>query len=130
MKKKGIFAIFLTACIFLFSCAPKPLTLTNQDNGKEINVKKGTKILIKLPSNPTTGFDWYVEKLPDNIEAIGAKTYISSNSDKNVVGAGGITEFTFKAVKSGEGTLVLIYKRNWEGVSSENQQFEIKINVQ
>ncbi len=129
MNKKSILAVILAAGVFLFSCASKPVNLTEQDNGKEITVKTGTKIVISLPSNPTTGFDWYIEELPENLEPVGAKTYVNSETDKNVVGAGGITKFTFKAVKNGEGTLVLIYKRNWEGVTSENKKFEIKINV-
>lgn len=129
MVKKSILAIIPAAGIFLLSCTPKPMTLTEQDNGKEITVEKGTEIAIELPSNPTTGFDWYIEKLPENLEPAGAKTYVSSKTDKNVVGAGGTTKFTFKAVKSGEGTLVLIYKRHWEGVTSESKKFEIKINI-
>ncbi len=129
VNKKSIFAIILVAGIFLFSCAPKSVNLTEQDNGKEITVNKGSAIVIKLPSNPTTGFDWYIRQLPENLQQEGAKTYIPSKSDKNLLGAGGTTEFKFKAVKSGEGTLILIYKRNWEGVTSKNKQFEVKINV-
>ncbi len=128
MKKKGIIAVLSALCIFLFACAPKPLILTEKDSGKEITVKKGNEIVIKLPSNPTTGFDWEVKEMPDFLKAGDVNVFISSTKDKNVVGAGGTTEFTFKAVEKGEGVLLLVYKRKWE--PDIGNKFEIKIKVQ
>ena len=33
-------------------------TLTEKDAGKEVLLKKGDLLTVKLPSNPSAGYDW------------------------------------------------------------------------
>ncbi len=129
MRKKGIFALFAAFALLFTSCAAKPLYIGEEDNGKEITVKEGAVFYVKLRSNPTTGYDWYIKSVPENIEPMGAKDYIPDKTKKSVVGSGGYTVFEFKAAKKGSGVLSLVYKRNWEGELPSSQRFSVKINV-
>jgi len=120
-------AIVILVIIFLLRPA-KPITLTENDDGKTINAKVGQVICIKLQSNPSTGYDWYIKTKPDIVEAVGSTEY-TSNKDERLVGAPGITQFEFKVTEKGTGKLTLIYKRNWEGELPSSQMFSITINA-
>jgi inhibitor of cysteine peptidase len=120
--------IILALLLIIKGCAlSKPITLTEKDNGKTITLKQGETFLIKLPSNPTTGYDWYIKTKPENIEQSGATDYIQGN--KKIMGAPGLTVFKFKAGQKGTGTLVLIYMRKWEGILPSSKKFSINIIV-
>ncbi len=127
--KKGMFLIIILLGMFMLSCAAKPITLLEKNNGEKINVKVDTIINIKLKSNPTTGYDWYVKSLPKNITQVGAKDFIPDKTSKGIVGAGGTTVLSFKAIKKGSGILTLTYKRNWEGEIPSSKEFSITIYV-
>ena len=127
--KKNLFGIFVLAALLTFSCTLKPVYLTEQDNGGEITVRQGAIIDVKLRSNPTTGYDWYIKEKPDNLTEEGTKEFIQSKLKKGIVGIGGTTIFKFKASKKGTGLLTIVYERKWEKESLNSKKFVIKINV-
>jgi inhibitor of cysteine peptidase len=74
----------------------------------------GQEFTISLPSNPTTGYSWALAgSLPDGLLLVGSQ-YKPSQPDPNVVGSGGVEEWTFKATKAGTATLTFEYRRPWE----------------
>ncbi len=126
--KKVLLIMFILTSLLTLSCAAKPVYLTEKDNGREVTVKQGAIINVKLRSNPTTGYDWYIKEKPGNITEK-SKTFIQSKTKKGILGVGGETVFTFKASSKGTGTLVLIYQRKWEEEALNSNKFVIKINV-
>ena len=126
--KRILLIIFILTALFTLSCTVKPVYLTKKDNGREITIKQGTTINVKLRSNPTTGYDWYIEEKPENVTKE-SKTFIQSETKKGVVGTGGEIVFKFKASSKGTGTLILIYQRKWEKELLNPNKFVIKINV-
>ena len=77
------------------SSSPRPAT---PKDGSTVDATVGKNFVIKLESNPTTGYEWAVKGTPENV------TFISSNYEKpstDAVGAPGQQLLTFKATKAG-----------------------------
>src|SRR5690242_5907025 len=48
---------------------PAPaITLTEQDNGRDIDLNAGETLIVRLPSNPSTGYNWIVAGEPSPLE--------------------------------------------------------------
>jgi inhibitor of cysteine peptidase len=112
----------LTACGSEVDSAEGVLQLEQADNGKSFTVKVGDTIEVVLAGNPTTGFAWTAALGDEDgtlLEQQGDPAYVSDSSDDNVVGAGGLYTFTFKAVAEGEAELKLVYARSFESVPPE-----------
>jgi len=103
------------------------ITLTEADNGKVIDVSQGDTITIQLPENPTTGFRWAVDKLDDQVVAMGQDDYAAATGGG--IGGGGTHRFTLKAARSGTAQLRLKLWREWEGDASIRNRFDVTIRV-
>lgn len=105
------------------------------DNNK-IKAKVGEEFTIELPSNPSTGYNWYWqtnETREERTVELVKKEFVSENAeaDGSQCGIGGKVALTFKAVRAGETPLSLIYKRIWHQENSENnvsERFDISID--
>ena len=87
---------------------------TYTDSGQTINVGANQEFVIALGANPTTGYDWEVS-LDETILELVEKTYkLAEEAEHEIVGAGGVDYFRFKALKAGETEITLVYKRPWE----------------
>jgi inhibitor of cysteine peptidase len=83
-------------------------TTTTPKDGSTVDATVGKNFVIKLESNPTTGYEWAVKGTPENV------TFISSNYQKpssDAVGAPGQQLLTFKATKAGTWPVALVYER-------------------
>jgi inhibitor of cysteine peptidase len=80
-------------------------------NGSTVDATVGKDFVIKLESNPTTGYEWAVKGTPENV------TFISSNYQKpssDAMGAPGQQLLTFKATKAGSWPVALVYERPFD----------------
>lgn len=91
------------------------IEITLQQKDKEIKIKIDEKIIIRLPSNPTTGYSW--ENMTNNEEMVyeyKEQEYSENPDCHGRVGCGGYDLFYLKAKKSGKVKLFFIYKRPFE----------------
>ena len=102
------------------------LTLTQQDNGRLVNVAKGSEILLSLPENPTTGFRWQLDDLAGHILESGESMF---EPRSNAAGAAGVRLFHFKVIGEGETKVRAKHWRQWEGDSSVTERFEVTVKV-
>lgn len=77
-----------------------------------VSLAPGDSFRVALPANPTTGYTWGMT-VPDVLEEEGAGSYVS-DAAPGMTGAGGTMTWRFRAVRPGEGELVLVYRRQWE----------------
>ena len=70
---------------------------------------------VTLAENPTTGFSWQYEIQDKSAVKLVDDLYVPSNTDKRIVGAGGMHSFTFACLKDCETTVLMTYKRPWKG---------------
>jgi len=109
-------------------------TIDNNKQETYICSQLDQEFFLKLESQPSTGFGWFLiynsneENLIayDLYESGLSKLFISDKEDPFFVGAKGHTYFRFKGIKKGRYVLELIYKRAWE---PEENGIDITIKV-
>ncbi|MBA7505854.1 hypothetical protein ES706_04531 [subsurface metagenome] len=126
MKK---FLILVTVAVIATSlatgCVEEVKTYT--DSGQTIDIGVNQEFFIALGANPTTGYDWEVS-LDETILELVEKTYkLAEEAEHEIVGAGGVDYFRFKALKAGETEITLVYKRSWEEEGIDQKVFTINI---
>ena len=104
-----------------------PVTLTQADNGKSVEVRPGSIITIRLSENPTTGYRWAVDKIDSDVVVLKSSDY--SPAPNTGVGGGGERTLTFEATKAGVAAVHLKLWRDWEGDNSITQRFDVTIQV-
>ena len=103
-------------------------TLTEQDNGRDIDLNSGEMLIVRLPSNPSTGYNWTVAGEPAPLE-LQKSTFQKRSSNSKVVGASGTSVFRFTANSSGISNLTLVYRRSWEYNTPPMKTFSVRVNV-
>jgi inhibitor of cysteine peptidase len=102
------------------------VTIGDSDSGKTITVPKGDKVIVRLASNPTTGYQWQIRSLDQEyLMLVGEPMYDPSKTDR--IGSGGTQVFTFITLKPGKTMLVLDYKRSWEKKPIKNFTVAVQI---
>jgi len=107
--------------------ALSPMTVTDQDNGKTIELAKGRTLVVELPSNPTTGYGWEVKGDPAPLKLISSDFKQPDESGK--AGAPGVQQFRLEAGAAGTSTLKLVYRRPWEKHVAPARTFSLNVNV-
>lgn len=109
----ALFAVWLAAAtaVSAQSSAPSPLIVTENDDGKSLQLKVGHELVIQLPSEPTTGYRWV---LPWDLGPLIGGRQKQGADGGNTRGAGGTETFKFYAKDTGTVTLTLDYKVPWQ----------------
>lgn len=115
----------ITICL-LAGCVGEVKTYT--DEGQTIDIGVNQEFVIALGANPTTGYDWEVS-LDETVLELVEKTYkLPEEAEHEVVGAGGVDYFRFKALKAGKTEITLVYKRTWEEEGVDQKVFTVNID--
>lgn len=104
------------------------VVLTEQDNGRDVDLSVGTDLLVKLPSNPSTGYNWSIAGDPSPLKLEKA-SFRKSTTKAKVVGASGTAVFRLTANSSGLATLTLVYRRSWEYNIPPIKTFAVRVDV-
>jgi inhibitor of cysteine peptidase len=117
----------IALCLFLLTGCEKMVKVDSSMNGSSVTFEQGQQMVLKLTSNPTTGYDWEITGLDTSIlQQTGEVDY---KSDSMLIGSGGTDTWTFKAVGSGNTHLTLVYHRSWEKDIQPLETFELDIEV-
>jgi inhibitor of cysteine peptidase len=100
--------------------------LDKGDRGRQISVRIGDVLSLRLQENPTTGFLWRVEELDERF--VVAEDSRFSVSEAGGIGGGGVRVLSFRAKASGTSPLRLALLQAWEP-SSVSERFEITVKV-
>lgn len=127
MKKQLVLiASVLIVLIFAAGCA-KNMEVDEEMNGGSVVLEQGQTLVLKLASNPTTGYDWEIVDLNGAIlEQVGEVDY---KSDSALIGSGGVNTYTFRAAGSGNTQLTLVYHRSWEKDIPPIETYELDVTV-
>lgn len=126
MKKIAV-GLFLALFIINVSLASTWLTFGQEANGRQLSISKGQVFRIQLPSNPTTGYDWHMDKI--NLRYFRFINSGFSHSTRKLVGAPGKKWFEFKALRAGNCNLRLLYYRSWEGKRKAAKEYTLSLNI-
>ena len=101
---------------------------TYTDSGQAIDIGVNQEFVIAIGANPTTGYDWEIN-LDEAILKLLEKTYKSAEeAEHEIVGAGGVDYFRFRALKAGETEINMVYKRSGEEEGIEQKVFTVNID--
>jgi len=117
--------VLVIATCLLAGCVEEVKTYI--DSGQTIDIGVNQEFIIALGSNPTTGYGWQ-ETYDETMLGMVEKTYRPGEED--VVGGGGIEYFRFKALKTGETEITLIYKRPQEASTPQHVTKVFTVNIE
>lgn len=101
-------------------------TLTDPESGTNVTLRPEGKLELKLDSNPTTGYFWYVKDIDaSKIDQL-SDDYRADPAPEGLVGSGGHQLFVFEALATGKSTLKLSYERSPQDVA-ETLTLKIKV---
>lgn len=108
--------------------AKEPVVIDETGDGQSFDVIEGQKIIVRLPGNATTGYEWTVASTDRTFGYPAESNYVT---DDEAVGSGGVYEFIW-VTKSplsmvGTHTVTLQYKRSWETEAADEFTFTVNI---
>jgi predicted secreted protein len=106
--------------------------ITGADKGGTVHLKAGDQLTLRLKSNPSTGYMWYVHPHSTPLLKLLHQAQIGpvGPSARQGLGRPGLQVFTFEARHSGDGILLLHYVRSWEKPSPDEEQFQVHVFIQ
>jgi inhibitor of cysteine peptidase len=119
----AVLGIFLVA-----GCVGEVAAYT--DPGQTISIGVNQEFVIALGSNQTTGYSWQASYDETMLELVGGKSEYKEEAKPGVVGAGGVEYFRFKALKTGNTEITLVYKRPWEEPTPQDITKVFTINIE
>ena len=109
------------------TAGPAEVQVTERDHGRVIDLK-GEVLVLKLQSNPSTGYGWQVQGLNQQIlRQVGAAEWLPEVSGK--LGAPGTQVLRFAAVGKGQARLDLVYARPWEKGAPAARSFSVEVRA-
>jgi inhibitor of cysteine peptidase len=97
-------------------------------NGSQRRLHRGDVLVVRLPSNPSTGYTWKVCCGTRTLLVVVSRTYLPPNDDQ-LLGASGKAVLRFRAVKAGKTALRLAYVRSWEKGVVPARTFTLRVTV-
>jgi predicted secreted protein len=101
-------------------------TFTDPENGTTVTMRPGGKLNLKLDSNPTTGYYWYLKDIDASRVDQLSEDYFADPAPEGLTGSGGHQMFVFEALQIGKSDLVLSYERSPQDVA-ETLKLKIKV---
>jgi inhibitor of cysteine peptidase len=87
----------------------KTVRVTGAANGATRTLTRSDRLLVSIPSNPTTGYQWKVASVTRSILRPTGSSFLAST--KGRVGASGIQTLAFRAAAAGTTKLVIVYQQ-------------------
>jgi inhibitor of cysteine peptidase len=97
-----------------------------EENGAIVTASPGDRIVVTLPENATTGYQWSIVNQSDLLELEGTSLTLPEHA---APGAGGERRIVLRARQSGQANVNLKLRREWEGDLPENNRFHFQVNV-
>ena len=115
MRRRPALAAALALAALLVGCrgegdGSRSVELTAKDDGRTVTAQPADVLILRLDSNPTTGYEWSLTRKPDAavLESLGHKY---EPPETGLVGAGGVDVWRFRAIEDGNTSFELKYGR-------------------
>jgi predicted secreted protein len=93
-------------------------------NREQVEASAGDRLVVRLPENATTGYQWVVDELPEPLQ-LATNEFLPPSSAQP--GAGGERRVELLVRGSGQGRVVLRLQRAWEREAVD--RFEALVTV-
>jgi inhibitor of cysteine peptidase len=124
----------LSVCILAVGMTPI-VTASNSErvtvgpgaNGSQRALDEGDLLVVRLPSNPSTGYAWIVRSGVGHVLRAAGRSYVPPSAE--VVGAPGTAILRFRAATTGKTVLRLAYRRSWSSRAPAARTFVLHVTV-
>ena len=128
----------LVACMLMAGCTSQPDTtavtpspaerfaFNETDDNKAVTLPAGSEIVISLDENPTTGYSW-------NVTSSRGLSYVNDTfipPKTDLVGAGGVHEWQYRAAEKGSAEFSAIYMQPWMNVTGSETTFSMTFTIE
>jgi inhibitor of cysteine peptidase len=126
-------ALFLFLSVFFTTAfALNQITTYGQDKTGIVVTPKNQRFIIKLQSNPSTGFSWFVREYDSSLLTAVSQKYVPPG-DKKLIGEAGYELWTFQVKSQAfmvpqQTTIRFVYSRPWEG-NDEGSQVVFRVST-
>ncbi len=103
------------------------INISQTDSGKTISVCTGDIVVINLPENPTTGFQWKMDAINNNTVILEKEMF--SELGNGGIGSGSTKSYVLKTLTSGNHYIQLKHWKAWEGERSVDKRFGITLSI-
>lgn len=97
------------------------LSISETENGRIVDIRRGESIRISLPEHASGGHPWAIDHYNKSI-----LEPVATEPQQAV----GMAAFVFKGKKTGSGEVTLKHWRQREGDASVTNRFHIRLHVQ
>lgn len=120
-------ALFLLAiCPAVASAATK--VVTDADKGGTVTIKMGDVLEVRLSSNPSTGYAWYLHKQSTALLKLTGQS--QTQATQPGMGRPVVQIFDFAPTGKGTGVLLLHYVRSWEPPDPNEEQYSLHLTIE
>ena len=128
----ALFFLFLLA-VLAFALHPQrsfaaTKVVTDDDKGSDVEIKLGDTLEVRLASNPSTGYMWYVH--PKSTALLKLTGLTQTDAAEPGVGRPIVQVFTFQPKRAGDVILLLRYARAWEKPALGEEQFTLHVVIE
>jgi predicted secreted protein len=107
--------------------SPRIMAIGQKQNGDSANVNVGDTLVVALPANSATTFNWKLSAVTRTILRPDASGYVPALRPPLAQGAAGVAVFVFKALRTGTTTLKLVYVKT--GSKTPAKTYTTKVRV-
>jgi predicted secreted protein len=124
IRRAGLLAAALLGACSAREGPPTPgaatgeVRATEAQNGGAVQVAPGSRLLVSLPANATTGFAWTVAQSPKILRRLEDDYAPAPTAGPALAGGDGVQTLAFRATAEGAGVLRLVYRQPWRGGST------------
>lgn len=104
------------------------IIVTDADNGKDIDLPAGDTLVVRLKSNPSTGYSWAIKGDPSPLR-LGKSSTKKNSQTGHAAGTPVTQEFRLSATSAGLASLTLEYRRPWEYTAGPARKFHVQVNT-
>jgi inhibitor of cysteine peptidase len=128
-------AVLLGALLGAWIAIPEPSATTTETitvgqaaSGSHRRLHRRDLLVVRLPSNPSTGYSWKIRSGTGKVLALTRRTYVPPR-DTTRVGAPGTDVFRMRAAARGKTVLRIVYVRPWEPGAPPARTFTLRLTV-
>lgn len=104
-----------------------PVTITPDAAGRTIELRTDQELLVRLPSNPATGYRWSLAAAPADVLRLEGLPAFERNAGST--GGSGVEIWRFTLARKGQQVLRFDYRLPWEADSPPAQQLSFIVTV-
>ena|SRR6516164_2944488 len=98
------------------------IKLSEEDDGRILDLRPGQELELKLSENPTTGYRWRAVMEGKPVFELVKSSFAAGRKP----GEPGVHIRRYRIARAGKATLKLVYRRAWDSPKSAEQTFRLR----